>query len=334
MLYEIPNLKHIDVQSIKEAIFWLHEYGTKAKVIAGGTDLLSLIKDRLEVPEVLVNIKPIIQMKGITYDKKQGLKIGAAVTLHQLQSSEVIEKNFPILGIAARHIGTTQIRNMGTIGGNIFQRPQCVYFRNPDFLCRKKGGDRCYAMIGEHRDHYAIMEYGKCAMAHPSDMAPPLIALKAKAIIAGRDGVRQAPLEDLFLRSDHSLEIDLQPDELLVAFQISNLKEQIFQCFFKHRIRKSFDFALASIAVSARISDKVCEDIRIVIGGVAPFPYLNSKVLNILRGKKLTREIVLQAAEASVEGARPLPMNRYKIDVVKALVERALISLLGTRDEE
>lgn len=165
-------------------------------------------------------------------------------------------------------------------------------------------------------------------MAHPSDMAPALIALKAKAVIAGWDGERQAPLEDLFLGPDHARETALQPDELLLGFQVPNPEGQTFQSFLKHRIRRSFDFALASVAVVALITEQICRDIRIVLGGVAPFPYLNSHASDFIRGKRLTREIVWQAAEASVAGARPLPMNRYKIEVVKALVERALTSIL------
>ncbi len=327
MLYEIPILKHIDARSVGEAIFWLHDYGPKARVMAGGTDLLSLIKDRIEVPELLVNIKPIPQANRMDYDEKQGLRIGAAVSLKQLESCEVTQKKYPLLAATARQVGTTQIRSMGTIGGNILQRPQCMYFRSPDFFCRKKGKTRCYAVTGEHRDYYAIFDHGKCIMAHPSDMAPALIALRAKAIVVGGEGEREVPLEDLFVGPNHLQETVLKPDELLLGFRVPNPDGLAFQSFLKHRIRRSSDFALASVAVAANLSDGICLDIRVVLGGVAPFPYQNSDLSEMLHGKRLTQETALEAAEISVKGARPLPMNGYKVEVTKSLVEKALMSI-------
>jgi xanthine dehydrogenase YagS FAD-binding subunit len=327
LLYEIPSLKHIDVRTVKEAVSCLRKYGKKAKVMAGGTDLLGLIKDRVEGPEVLVNIKPIPRMNRIAYDERRGLKIGGAVTLNRLEMSEVVQEKFPLLADAARQVGTTQIRNMGTIGGNICQRPQCMYFRHPHFLCHKKGGARCYALTGEHRDYYSILGYGKCVMAHPSDMAPALVALKAKAIIAGREGERQTPVEDLFSGPNHIQETVLKADELLLGVQVPNPKGQNFQLFLKRGIRRSSDFALASVAVAAQMSGEICQQIRIVLGGVAPFPYLSTKAQQMIIEKKLTAQLISEAAEASVEGARPLSMNRYKLDLTRALVERALRSV-------
>lgn len=332
MLYELPRFKHIDVKNVKEAIFWLQKYGEKARVIAGGTDLLSLMKDRVEgpefsIPEVLVNIKFIPKMNRITYDEKTGLRIGAAVTLNRLETSDVIKKKFSILLNAARQVGTTQIRNMGTIGGNICQRPQCMYFRHPHFLCYKKGGAKCFAKTGEHRDYHSILEYGKCVMAHPSDVALALVALKAKAIIASYDGGKQIPLEDFFVGANHLNETVLKSDELLMEIQVPKQKGQIYQLFLKHRIRHSSDFALSSVAAVAKISDEICQDIRIVLGGVAPFPYLASEAEEIIRGRRLSKGLISQVAEASVEGARPLPMNRYKIALTRALVRRALTSI-------
>lgn len=332
MLYELLRFEHIDVKSVKEAIFWLHKYGEKARVIAGGTDLLSLMKDRVEgpelrMPEVLVNIKPISKLKRITYDGKKGLRIGAAVTLKRLEASGAIKKKFSILSQAARQVGTTQIRNMGTIGGNICQRPQCMYFRHPHFLCYKKGGSKCYAITGQHRDYASILEYGKCIMAHPSDMAPALTALKAQAIIASNDGEKQIPLEDLFLGPNHFKETVLKPDEFLVDVWVPNQKGPTHQSFLKHRIRRSSDFALSIVAVVAHVRDEVCQDIRIVLGGVAPFPYLASEAEEIIRGRRLGKKLISRAAEASLEGARPLPMNVYKTDLTKALVGKVLTSI-------
>jgi xanthine dehydrogenase YagS FAD-binding subunit len=326
LLYEIPALKHIDPQTTAEAVFWLQEYGPRARISAGGTDLLGLLKDRIEAAEVLINVKDIAEMKRLAFQEKKGFRIGAAVTLNQLESSDIIRTKFPILAAAARQVGTTQIRNMGTIGGNILQRPQCVYFRNPDFPCRKKGQTRCYAAAGEHRDHCAVLEYGKCVIAHPSDMAPALIALNASAVIAGKDGMREVPLEDFFLGGNYARETVLGFDELLLGFTVPD-GVRGSQIFLKSRIRHSFDFALVSVAVAAQVKDGICHDLRIVLGGVAPFPYLDRYVSEMIRGKKIDRDIALQAGQESLKKARPLPGNGYKVEAAKNLVARAVLSI-------
>jgi xanthine dehydrogenase YagS FAD-binding subunit len=332
MLLELPSFEHIDAETVKEAVYWLQKYGEKAKVIAGATDLFGLMKDRVEgpelkIPEVLVNIKTIPDVKRITYDEESGLRIGATVTLSHLETSDVIKQTFDILLQAARKVGTAQIRNMGTIGGNLCQRPRCLYFRHPHFLCYKKGGGKCYAAMGEHRYYHAILEKGKCAMAHPSDIAPVLAALKAKVIIASSEGEREVPLQDFFLGPNNFRETILKSGEFLVGVRVPNQNGKTFQLYLKDRIRHSADFALSSVATVAHISNKICEDISIVLGGIAPFPYIASTAEEIVKGKRLNESLVLQAAEASVERAHPLPMNRYKIDLTKALVRRVLTSI-------
>jgi xanthine dehydrogenase YagS FAD-binding subunit len=332
LLYELPTIGHVDVETIEEALLRLQRHGEKARVIAGGTDLLGLMKDgiggpQLPIPDTLINIKSIPAMGRITEDGEEGLRIGAAVTLTQLETSEAIKKKFPILSQAARRVGTTQIRYMGTLGGNICQRPRCLYFRHPDFLCYKKGGEKCYALTGEHRYYHSIMRYGKCVMAHPSDLAPALIALKAKAVIAGFDGERQVFLQDFFLGANHFTETTLNPDELLAEVRVPYQGDGTYQRFLKHGIRHSADFSLASVAVVARMSQGGCKHIQIVLAGVAPFPLRASKTEEIIDGKKLEEGLISKAAEAAVEGAKPLPMNRYKVDLTKTLVKRVLTSI-------
>ena len=332
MLFELPSFEHINAKDIEEAAFWLHKYGEKAKVIAGATDLLSLMKDRIEgpelrIPEVLINIKTIPEINRTTYSEESGLRIGAAVTLNRLATSDVIKQKYHILSRAALQVGSTQLRNMGTIGGNICQRPRCLYFRHPDFLCFKKGGGTCHAATGEHRYYHSILKTGKCVMAHPSDMAPALVALKAKVIIASFDGEKEVPLEDFFLGPNHFTETILKSDEFLKEIQVPNQNDITHQVFLKHRIRHSTDFALSSVATVAQISDGICKDIRIVLGGIAPLPYLASLASDAVKGRSLNDGLFSKAAEASVEGATPLPMNRYKVDLTKALVRRVLTSL-------
>ena len=332
MFVEIPEIKHVDAKDFEEAVYWLTEYGDRAKVIGGATDLLGLMKDRIEgpgfkTPEILVNIKTIPEMNQIK-DENDWLRIGAGVTLDRIEESRTINEKYGILAQAASGVGTIQLRNMGTIGGNVCQRPRCMYFRHPHFICRKKGGGKCYAITGDHRDYYSIfLNKRKCVMAHPSDMAPALAALNTKAVIGDSDGKREIPLQAFFLGPDQLKETILQPEELLIEFRVPNPEEKTYQCFAKQRIRRSFDFALASVAMVARIDEEVCKEIRIVLGGVAHFPYAATGAEEVLRGRRFSDELISAASEASVKEARPLRMNHYKRDLTKVCVKRALRTL-------
>jgi len=306
-------------------------------VIAGATDLLGLMKDKVEgpefrIPEVLVNIKRIPDMTRIAYHEGTELRIGAGVTLSRLAASDVIRQGFRILSQAALQVGTTQLRNMGTLGGNLCQRPRCLYFRHPHFLCFKKGGSKCYAATGEHRFYHSILKHGRCVMAHPSDLAPALIALKAEAMIMSPHGERKVHLQEFFLGPNHYTETILKTDEYLTEIYVPAQNERTRQVFLKERIRHSADFALSSVAAVARISAGICEEVRIVLGGVAPFPYVASMAEEAIRGNKLHEGLISQAAESSVEGAKPLLMNGYKVELTKALVRRALTSMLNLTD--
>jgi len=339
MLFELPSIEHVNARDVNEVVSWLQKYGRKARVIAGATDLLGLMKDKVEgpelrIPEVLVNIKRIPDMTRIVYKEGRGLRIGAGVTLSRLAASNVIRQGFRILSQAALQVGTTQLRNMGTLGGNLCQRPRCLYFRHPHFLCFKKGGSKCYAATGEHRFYHSILKQGKCVMAHPSDLAPALVALRAEVLIMSPNGERKVPLQEFFLGSNHYTETILKADEFLMGICVPSQNEKIHQVFLKERIRNSADFALSSVAAVARISEGICEEIRIVLGGVAPFPYIASMAEEVIRGKKLDEGLISQVAEASVEGAKPLPMNGYKVELTKALVKRALGSMLNPADAQ
>jgi len=262
-------------------------------------------------------------MTSITYDEETGLRIGAAATLNQLATSDLIRQRFTMLSQAALQVGTTQLRNMGTVGGNVCQRPRCSYFRHPHFICFKKGGTRCYAVAGEHRFYHAIMMHGKCVMAHPSDMAPALLALKARAIIASSEKERKVPFETFFSGPNSLVETVLKSGELLTAVEIPD-QQNTRQIFLKQRIRHAADFALSSVTAEARMSDGICEEISVVLGGVAPYPHPAAEVEKMIQGRRLEERLIADAAEASVKEARPLPMNGYKVDLTKALVRRAL----------
>jgi len=171
------------------------------------------------------------------------------------------------------------------------------------------------------------MMQGKCVMAHPSDMAPALMALEAKAVIATSDEERRIPLAEFFTGPNSFKETALDPGELLVAFEIPD-QNGMHQVFIKQRIRHAADFALSSVAVSARVTKGVCEDIKVLLGGVAPVPYVVAELEDMIKGRRLNEQLVSQAADVAVKEARPLPMNGYKVDLTKALVKRALTTMM------
>jgi xanthine dehydrogenase YagS FAD-binding subunit len=332
LLYELPSFMHEDAKTVEEAASLLHKYGDKARLISGGTDLLSLMKDRIQgpelsVPEVLINIKRIPALIQIAYGENGDLTVGSAVTLNRLETSDVIKREFSVLSQAAGLVGTTQIRNMGTVGGNILQRPRCMYFRHPHFICRRKGGSECYAINGEHRYYHSILRNGKCVATHPSDIAAALIALNATAVIASSGNEKEIPVREVFSARRDFSETVLEQSEILKEIKVPGQKGRTHQLFLKNRLRHSTDFSLVSVASVARISDGLCEEIRIVLGGIAPFPYVATMAEETVKGKRLSEALIVQAAEASVEGARPLSMNRFKVPMTKALVKRLITSL-------
>jgi xanthine dehydrogenase YagS FAD-binding subunit len=334
MLYEIPILEHIEPKSLDDAVFWLNKYGQRAKIIAGGTDLLGLIKDNvtgpeLPLPQLLINIKNIPGMKGIANSNGR-LRIGAATTLAELEESSVIKEKYPIIAQASRSVATIQIRNVGTIGGNLCQRPWCSYFRNPMFTCLKKGGKQCYAVAGDHRYYYSILDSGTCVASHPSDLAPALVALGAILSVIGPRGVRTVPIDKFFGGPDDSSENVLQPNELLSEIQIPREYEGAGGIYLKDSIRDAWDLSLASAAVLLRMTNDVCSEARIVLGGLAPSPHRAEEAENVLQGSHIDEKLASEAAEKALERARGLRMTKYKLKIAHTIVKRAIITASQT----
>ncbi len=328
MLYEMPDIEYAEVTTSDQAVSLLKKHGDQAAVIAGATDLLGMLKDKIKgpellIPKILINIKSIKDIDQITEDRDT-IRIGAAVTLTNLTRSDIIQEYFPALCQAALLVGNTQLRNMGTLGGNLCQRPRCMYFRHPDYICPKKGGKTCFAVTGEHRDYHAILKLGKCVMAHPSDTAPILVALNAKGVIAGHKGETTIPIGDFFAGPGSYRDTVLRPDQFLKEILIPYPKKGNRQIFLKQRVRHSTDFALVSAAALAVINEGSCTDINLVLGGVSIRPLIVKKAEGILIGNQMNNNVIAEAAEAAVEGARPLKRNYYKIGLTKALVKRAL----------
>jgi len=320
------------VTTVQQAVDLLAKYQDKAAILAGGSDLLGMMKDRIEgpkmkLPQHLVDIKGIKELAYIK-EQKTGLKIGAAVTLTGIISSETVRAKYPLLVEAAKQVAVPQIRNVGTLGGNLCQRPRCWYFRGKLFSdCLRKGGGSCYAQDGENQYH-AIMGGDICAMVYPSDMAPALIALDAKAEIAGPKGTRTVPLEKFYVSPDKQIsrETLLSSQEMLVSVEIPSSSQGRKGAFLKLKERQAFDFAIVSVAVAISLKGATVADARVALGGVAPFPLRSVKAEAALKGKELKTAAPLACA-ACVQGAQPLSKNSYKVDAAKGILEQALSML-------
>jgi xanthine dehydrogenase YagS FAD-binding subunit len=241
--------------------------------------------------------------------------------------SMTVREQVPLLAMAVEKVGTPQIRNMATIGGNLCQRPRCWYYRN-NYPCFKHGGSVCYSATGEN-DYHAILEGGPSYIVHPSDIAPALVALGATVKISTGGSGRSVPIEKFFVspKQDPTRENILQPNEILTEIEVPSAPAGSKAIYVKEMVREIWDFALCSVAAMVTTKDGVVEDARIVLGGVAPFPYRAIKAEAALRGKRLDETTAAGAGAAAVEGARPLAKNAYKVPLTQATVARALLSL-------
>jgi xanthine dehydrogenase YagS FAD-binding subunit len=295
--------------------------------LAGGQDLLTTMKDDSTRPTRLVNLKRIKGLDRIEGDAKSGLRIGALVTIAALEEHPVVRASFPVLAEAAESIGSPQIRALGTVGGNLCQRPRCWYFRHESVDCLKKGGSVCYAASGENK-YNAILGGGPSYIVHPSDLAPALVALGASVRVAGPGGERTIELGRFFtlpsagrIRRENVLE----NDEIVLGVVVPPVAASTRSTYLKFKERESFDFALSAVAAVVDLDAAgTVRSARVVLGGVAPIPWSAPKAEAYLKGKKLTPEAMNAAADLALDGAEPLAKNEYKVPLTKTLVRRAL----------
>ncbi|MEE8460773.1 MAG: FAD binding domain-containing protein [Acidobacteriota bacterium] len=299
-----------------------------ASLAGGGSDLLGMIKDDLVAPDVVVNLKDLEDLREIE-PHSQGVRIGGLVTLQELSQHPLIRSQYTVLAEAAGTVATPQIRNVGTLAGNICQRPWCWYFRQ-GFPCFKHGGDRCYSVVGQNQLH-AIFGGGPSFIVHPSDTAPALMALEARFRIAGPDGERVVPASDFFVlpREEVSRENILGPDEVLIEIELPPARKNVESTYVKIMDREAWTHAVLSVAAVLEIDQGVCRMARIVLGAVAPIPWQLPHVERMLVGQRITTELAGTAGQAAVSQAQPLAKNGYKIPLTEALVRRTLLSLAG-----
>lgn len=322
----LKSFAYVRPASLREAVEQLRDDG--ARVHAGGTDLLGCLRDGILDAQRVVSIGAVEGMAGIREESGGGLRIGALTRLADLARHPVVRERFSALARAAAEVGTPQLRNQGTLGGNLCQKPRCPYYRGP-FPCRRKGGDRCFAARGNSEGH-AILGASRCYMVHPSDTAAALTALEASVAVEGPGGSRIVPIEEFFVapQTDPTRETVLERGEIVTAVALPAPPSGTRSVYSKVRARRSWDFALAGLALALGVSqDGVVSAARVVFSGVAPVPWRSRAVEELITGQRLDAELARRAGEAAVEGARPMRHNGYKVELLRGLVERELAAI-------
>jgi xanthine dehydrogenase YagS FAD-binding subunit len=325
----MKEFKMAQPQSLDQVTSLLTQKKATYSLMAGGTDLLDEIKNKIIAPDVVVDLKTIPGLSGIKSDKTH-VSIGAMTKVADLAESPIIKENFPGLVEAALSLATPQLRNVGTVGGNLCQRPRCWYYRDPDTICRKKGGNRCYAFRGRNRYH-AVIGGGMCYIVHPSDLAPALISLDAEITVSNPDGKKNTmKLEDFFALPQKNVRKEniLEAQQVLSEIRIPLPKNGAKSTYYKFKERSTWDFAVVSAAINGVISGGVFKELKIVCGGLAPIPWRLKQAEDFIRGKKPTEEVVRQGVRAALADAKPLEENAYKMDLLEAVLYTAISSMI------
>ncbi len=295
-------------------------------MMAGGTDLIDELKSGVAAAGLVVDLQTVAGLAGIA-PEKDGLRIGVMTRVVELAEDPAVARDYPSLRQAALSLATPQLRNVGTVGGNLCQRPRCWYYRDPQVVCRKKGGFNCFAYQGRNKYH-AILGGGSCFIVFPSDLAPALISLGAKATIGSAKGDTVIPLEQFYAppEVDVTRENVLAKGQFLKSVWVPAPKPGQKAAYVKLKERGTWDFALVSAAVAGVVQGGVFLEIAVVLGGVAPIPWRLRKAEDVLRGKPATEASVRQAVDAALVDASPLRENGFKADLVHAALKEAVLA--------
>jgi len=326
----VKAFAYVNARSQAEALAALST-ATRGRIVplAGGMDLVGLMKDYIVQPDVVVNVKAL--PADITVPSQGQAVIGAAARLADVAAHEGLARAYPAMAEAAGSVGTPQIRNLGTVGGNLMQRPRCWYFRNEEFHCLKKGGARCFAVGGENQYH-AIFGDGPCHIVHPSTLAVPLIAYGGRVRVAGPEGEREIEADRFFVMPDRNMfgETVLEPNELVTGVLLPPLRNTL-SATYEVKFKQSHDWPIVSAAVALRMNGQVVESARVVLGYVAPIPWRSQAAEQVLRGKRIDEAVAWQAAEAALADAKPMSENGYKVQVAKTALRRAIMKATGAK---
>ncbi|MET9503762.1 xanthine dehydrogenase family protein subunit M [Streptomyces sp. NPDC006622] len=303
------------------------------RYIAGGTTLVDLMRETVERPEALVDISGL-PLDEVTVTERGGLRIGALVTMAEAAAHRKVRTLFPVISEALELSASAQLRNMATIGGNIMQRTRCTYFRDVTAACNKREpGSGCAALEGVNRTHAILGTSDACVATHPSDVAVAFTALEAQVRLLGPDGERQVPFADFLLRpgSTPDREQAIRSAELITAVVVPALPRPLKSGYLKVRDRQSYEFALTSAAVALHVRGGVIREARVAAGGVGTVPWKLPAVERHLVGERPSDSLWTAAAAKAAEGARPLPHNLFKVELLGRTVERQLRIVGGTK---
>ena len=322
----MKSFRHFRVNTLEEALALLTRYRGKARINAGGTDLLGVLKDEIlpAYPQAVIDIKTIVGLDAIREENGR-LTIGALTRLKDIVGSPLLRERYGVLAEAAQTVATPQIRNVATLGGNLCQEVRCWYYRYPRHLggalsCARKGKGPCLAIKGDNRYH-AVLGGKKCFAVCPSDTAVALAALDAQLVIAGPEGQRKMALIDFY----NPLGLEIRWNEILSKIEIPVHKLAARQQFLKFTLRRPIDFAIVSLAAVITEDHGICRDARLALGALAPGPVRAKTAEAFLRGRILDEDTALQASELALTGARPLSGNAYKVVIAKTLIKRAIL---------
>ena len=324
----LPQFAYVRPQSLEQALSHLSDNG--ARVHAGGTDLLGCLRDDIFEAAKIVSISGLSELQGIRTAADGGLRIGALTTITEVAEHPQIRARYTALAHGASEVASPQLRNQGTIGGNLCQKPRCWYYRGA-FNCLRKGGPTCYAAEGENQFHCIFGSDDICYIVHPSDTAPALTALNAAIHIVGPQGRRVLPAESFHLgpSEDVTRETVLEHGEMVAEIRLPPPAAGLQSSYRKVRARRSWDFALAGMALAVWFEDKRIVDARVVLSGAAPVPWRSRAVEKVIRGQKLDAAVISAAAKAVTADAQPLQKNMYKIPLFSGVIEDELTKLTG-----
>ena len=321
----MPGFELYQPTQLDDALALLDRYGKDGWKMAGGNDSLSWFKERVKRPKAVIDISGIVALKGVR-ETPDGVEIGALTTLTEIERSPLIRAKYRVLADAARRVASPQIRNTGSIGGNLAQDARCWYYRY-GLPCYRAGGNTCFADTpeGVNREH-ALFDADRCVAVSPSDTAPALVALDAKMVIRSSKGERLASAEEFFIgpKTDITRLTSLKPEEILTAVRIPNSWAGARFYFEKVADRDTWDFALVNVAAAIVVNNGVVERSRIACGGVSAVPRRLTVVEEVIRGKPAEEATAKLAGQSAIRGARPLNYNQFKIPLMANLVTRAV----------
>jgi len=324
----MKNFTYYRPASAEQAVGLLDARWGTSELLAGGTDLLDLQKEYVAKPDKVISLSAVKGLSAIE-ETPEALKIGAFAKLAEIAAHATVKKEFPALAVAAGDIGGPQIRNMGTLGGNLCQRNRCWYFRDEHVPCLLKGGDKCFALDGENRYHAVFTRGHQCVIVHPSTLAPGLIALGATAEILGPKGKRTISLDKFFFAPNSAADREhvLASNEVVLSVTVPRQGRK--NASYEVRHKQSYDWPLVQAAVSFKLDAGKASDVRIVLGHVAPTPHVAEGAAKAIEGKAIDQASARAAGDAAPEGAKALSQNGYKLRLISVAVKRALVAASG-----